>query len=136
MSPGKNPDIKKLLFSNPVLQCLIVLVISWIILIFTHNSGTGHFSWNIIASAILLYAGANPVTGIFNKKWGRYLLFSIIGYGFLIFGLVWLYNQIAMVKFDEERPIRMLIIIVSVFFILINMLVAFYRYIIKFLNEN
>ena len=121
---------------HPVIQALAILVVATLgIFIFRTSSGTEKIEWYITASAILLYATANPIIGIFSKKWLMYILFSVVCFAILMTLLIFITNSLAVLKIDKLVEFRLIFIAEAIFYLLITFLIAIFRSMVVLLQK-
>lgn len=121
---------------NPFVQAGAILIFLVPVLgIANGGSADPELPWQIAATALLLFAAANPIIGIFQKRWGRYVAGSIISFVVLTAAIYALTHYMAAVRLSTLPHMRMLFISVIVFYLMITFLVMVYRNLVAMLGK-
>lgn len=131
-----DPEIIKKISRAPVGQALFILVLILIGIGISHASTENpEADWTIAATGLLLFAAANPILGIFNKRWARYVLFSAICFVVTLVATLFLAQATAGSPLGELVQFQMFFVAASVFFFVSTGLVGIYRFIIRLLQD-
>jgi nitrate reductase NapE component len=84
---------------------------------------------------MLLFAAANPILGIFQKRWPRYVLFSFIAFGVTLTLTLFLAQATAGSPLRDLTQFQMFFVAACVFFLASTGLVGLYRFILRLLQD-
>lgn len=135
MQTGDPPFVKKV-SQSPWGQAVFVL------LLILGGIGIAHASteapladWTVAAAGMLLFAAGNPILGIFQKRWPRYVLFSFIAFGVTLTLTLFLAQATAGSLLRDLTQFQMFFVAASLFFLLSTGLVGLYRFILRLLQD-
>jgi RsiW-degrading membrane proteinase PrsW (M82 family) len=126
--------LKELLLTNPVYQGIIILILIIITCLFLKIKNSNSI---LVMSWLCLFVFANPVIGIFNKKWARYTLLSISTY-IIITVAIYILTHFYITNPAQINPPEHLFVMVSLsaFYFMLIALSFIYRSIINgLMNE-
>lgn len=131
-----DPLLAKKISSSPWGQALSVFILILIGIGIAHmipNKPTT--DWTVTATGLLLFAAANPILGIFQRRWPRYVLFSIVSFAMILPATLFLTQATAGSSLSDLTHFKMFFVAAGVFFFLSTGLVGIYRFIIRLLQD-
>ena len=121
---------------NPVIQATTLFIITSIVMVIASESNTGEdVEWLIAASSILLFATANPIIGIFKKKWLVYIVVSFVVFALLMIFDILVANALAERKIEEVTEYRLIFFAEVIFYILVTFLIGIFRTIVNMMKR-
>ena len=114
--------------SNPVTLALAVMVPTvvcmYILERLTHNEV---IPWRIAVMALLFYAAANQLTGLFVKGWFKYNAISLVCFVLMIAILLPIAHWISALKLQDLLYMKSMYVLAGVFYFLLNTLAGVFR---------
>lgn len=126
--------LKELLLTSPIYQGIIILIMIIVTCLFLKIKNSNSI---LVMSWLCLFVFANPVIGIFNKKWARYTLLSISTY-IIITVAIYILTHFYITNPTQANPPEHLFVMVSLsaFYFMLIALSFIYRSIINgLMNE-
>ncbi len=90
--------------------------------------------WTVLFTGLLFYAAANPLMGLFRKKWGKYLWQSFAVFILLLAGLTSITGLLTHESPFANYSHEMTLIVITIFYIGINLLGIFYRLLVSWVS--
>ncbi len=112
---------------------LILIIISTAIV--AANRPENDSEWYFAATLLLFFTVANPILGMFKKKWKRYVLQSLGGYAVLFPAGIVLTNVWALHGIRTLPTFQLLFIATFIFYFLTLFLVAVFRFLLRLIKS-
>lgn len=121
---------------GPIEQGLIILCLMIMMsAVFFITRVTNIYVWNILLVFLLMYCVYNAVFAIFTKQLPKYLGLSILVFSMLCLVVYVSGNLIADVKYKDARELRIITILLPVFYAMFYFSCLIFRFVLEFLYE-